>query len=222
MKGENHFSRLLAFLHLIFSLGLFFTPVMLLSVGLLFFPAFSAVFALGKDLLFGRYNVYDKLMKRLICEMKGSIKMLRFLPVELLFMLQLLGIYFGGIQGWKVFQVMLVPIAAFLLVFQCYLCGYAVFINKKCSWFEVFLAMFYRIQYFISLWILAVLGIVVVSIKNFMVLLLAAGGVALIVEVIIFLSLISYEKACKGTDINIEKPEWYLKLCKETGEKGQE
>ncbi|MEN8904834.1 MAG: hypothetical protein ABF289_02630 [Clostridiales bacterium] len=214
MINETKMYKILSFVHLIFITSIFLVIITIVSCGILFLPALTSVFYLGKELMFGNYNVFDGIFKILFKKLKYYIYMLRFLPVGVLFVLQCLGIYIAALQGMYILQVFLLSTGAFLLVYHFYICGYEVFIGKEYTWFQVILTMFYKISYFLTLWILAILAIVFFQLSSIKYLLITSGIIVLAIEIVIFLALISFKKVSgllKDDDEN-ELPEWYKKI----------
>ncbi|MHB8128794.1 MAG: hypothetical protein ACYDEX_07340 [Mobilitalea sp.] len=211
---ETKLYRTLSLVHLIFVTSFFLGITTIASGGILLLPALTAVFYVGRDLLFGRYNVHDGLLKRLISEVRHHMRMLRFLPAEILFVMQCVGIYVASLQKMQLLQILLLAAAAFLLVFLNYVCCFEVFFGGSYTWISVIIAMFYKVSYLFSLWILAILGILFMQPNAIKYLFVAGSAIVLSIEIIIFLALMAYKEVLGISlpDDEEEKPEWYKKM----------
>lgn len=213
MMKESRIHKIVSFIHLIFIISLFLGITTVVSGGILFLPALTAVFYLGKELIYKRYNVYDGLIKILFTKVIQHIRILRFLPVEILFIMQCIGFYMASMLQMKTLQIILLSSGAFLFVYLLYICGYEIFIGKDYTWFKVIIAMFYRINYLISLWIFTILVMLFMQLSFIKFFIIAGGLVVLTLEILVFLSLISFKQALGLLeDDEKEMPVWFEKI----------
>ena len=129
--AETKWFKVLSMIHLVVILSLCFWGSCLISLTILLLPATCAVFAVGRELIEGRYNVYDGLVKAFLWEMSKYKKSLRFLPVWLLVILQAAGIWAAQNMGLFYLQVILLAGGAFLLTYLFYACAYIVFCDEN-------------------------------------------------------------------------------------------
>jgi hypothetical protein len=214
MIRETKMYKILSFVHLILTTSIFLGTITLFSFGVLFLPTLTSVFYLGKQLMYGNYNVYDGIFKILFKKLKEYMHMLRFFPVYIIFIMQSVGIYVAGLQGLLFLQIVLLSMGAFVLVYIFYIIGYEIFIGNGYNSFQVVIAMFYKVNYFISLWILAILGMLFFQLSAVKYLFIVGSIIALAIEVIIFLTLIPFKEVSGMSDEDNENtmPKWYKKF----------
>lgn len=157
MMKETKLQKILAFVHLIFILSLVTFTTIAVSLSVLLLPSLCGAFAIGRDLIEGRYNVYDGLLKKFFKELFHYKSALRFFPAQLIWLLQLGSMKAAGVLGGFFFQVILLVIAAFLLTFLLYTCVYLVLLDEKMRVEEIVIRMFKQVGCLISLFSLTVL-----------------------------------------------------------------
>lgn len=188
MMTETKWFKVLSMVHLVVVLSICFFSVCLLSLTILFPTALCAVFAVGKDLIENKYNVYDGLLKRFWKEMLAYQKSLRFLPVWLLSALQATGIWASQNMGLFFLQVILLVCGAFLLTYLLYSCAYVVFLDGNIRCEEVFVRMFRRAGVLVSLFCLMVLAMVFFQLRFLPVLFLGGSFPLLVIEAAIYVT----------------------------------
>lgn len=188
MMTETKWFKVLSMVHLVVVLSICFFSVCLLSLTILFPTALCAVFAVGKDLIENKYNVYDGLLKRFWKEMLAYQKSLRFLPVWLLSALQAAGIWASQNMGLFFLQVILLVCGAFLLTYLLYSCAYVVFLDGNIRCEEVFVRMFRRAGVLVSLFCLMVLAMVFFQLRFLPVLFLGGSFPLLVIEAAIYVT----------------------------------
>lgn len=183
---ESKLQLVLSYIHLVFVLSLVFFGTTYLTGSILFIPGLCAAFAIGKDLLEGKFNVYDGLIKRFFHELKRFGKSLRFFPVQVIIALQFAGIIVSKSMQNFYLQVIMLVIAALLLTYLSYACAYLVFKDEKMKAEEVLILMFQHVGMVISLFILMLLLLVFFRLQMLAVALAAGALVVLVVEAAIY------------------------------------
>lgn len=183
---ETKWYKALSFLHLIVVLSLVFFGTTLCSGTLLFLPSLCGAFSIGRDLLEGRFNVYDGLVKRFYKELFHYRKIMRYFPAQIILVLQLVGILVFREQLSFFMRSGMLAIGALMLTIMCYICGYAVFLKENIRCEEVVIKMFMQVGILISLFALMILILLFFRLKAVPVLLLAGALPVLAVEACIY------------------------------------
>lgn len=180
--NESKLYKVLSFVHLVFILSIVFFTTSTLTLSFLFIPSLSAAFAIGRDLLLNKFNIYDGLVKRFFKELGKYKKTLKHFPIQILFILELIGLL--SVIKLELFwmKIILIIIMSLLMTFIMYLCGFIVFLDENISYEEVFIRMFYKIEILISLFVLNILLIVLFSIKLLFLFFIAGALVILAIE----------------------------------------
>lgn len=188
MMTETKWLKVLSMIHLVAVLSICFFCVCLFSLTILLPPALCAVFAVGKELIENKYNVFDGLFKKFWKQMLALKNSLRFLPLWLLSALQVVGIWASQNMGLFVLQVILLVCGAFLLTYLLYSCAYVVFLDENVRCEEVFVRMFSRVGILVSLFCLMVLAMVFFQPRFLPVLFLGGSFPLLVIEAAIYVT----------------------------------
>lgn len=194
-KKAFDWSALTSAVHLIFVLSLVTFGTIYLTLGLLTLPALTSAFMVGKDVIYKRFDVYDSLSKRFFTQLTEEMGMMRYFPVQLIIILQGLGIYAAGRVGMPQLVYVLVPCIAFLITFMIYIAAYHVFYERYPDAVSVIIAMFYRVQYLMTVWVLMILVSILFRASMLGILLMIGAVVLLLLETAAFLGIIAYKKA---------------------------
>lgn len=202
MKKGFDFSALTAAIHLIFVLSAVCFAAMLLSFGILALPALTSAFYVGKDVIYKRFDVYDSLSKRFITQLKQEMAMMRYFPIQLIIMLQAVGIYAAHRVNMIGLIYLLLPCMAFLTTLLIYVITYHVFYEKTPTVTEVIIAMFYRVRYMVTVWVLMILAFGLFKPAMLAALLLIGAALLILLETAAFLGIASFKKAknCIGEE----------------------
>ncbi|MGN0667084.1 MAG: hypothetical protein ACI4KF_11245 [Huintestinicola sp.] len=193
MKKKFDLSTLLSMIHLVFVLSIVCFSVTFLSLGILAMPSFTAAFILGKEVLYKQYDVYDSVVKRFFSEMKRAIKMMRYFPLQLLIILQTGGMYAVGKVGMSYLMVPMLAFTAFLLTLLIYIITYHVFYREFPHIPEVLIAMFYRIQYLLIIFVLMLLAAMFFGTIMMIVLFFAGALILFLLEATAFLGIMAFK-----------------------------
>lgn len=192
-------------IHLIFFLSILCIGTIYLTLGVLAIPSVTAAFRIGRDLIYREFDIYDGLVERFFRELKKELHMLRYMPLELLLILQLVGNMAAQRTGMMFLQYILVASTAFILTFLVYIIAFHIFLSERPKIFDVLIVMFYKIRYMMIIYFLMVLGICLISIQILFAFLFMGAILFLAVEVVAFLDIMCYKRICGTISENEEK-----------------
>ncbi|MBQ8786994.1 MAG: hypothetical protein IJZ61_05115, partial [Oscillospiraceae bacterium] len=207
MKNKFTLTALMSAIHLIFVLSIVCFGTIILSLGILLIPALTSAFIVGKDVIYKRYDVYDGLVKRFFSGLASEIRMMRYFPLQLIIIIQLVGMYAAEKVGMNFLMYLMVACISFVLTLIVYVITYHIFYNPKPSVTEVLIAMFYRVHFFLLVWIAMLLITTLSSIKLMGVFLLVGTIAVLLVETVAFLGVISFKNLKK--ELTEEEKEYF-------------
>lgn len=195
MKKKIDLSSIMSMIHLVFFLSLCCFGTMYLTAGVLAIPSLTSAFVIGKDIIFKRFDINDGLVKRFFSEMVSELRMMRYFPIQLLIILQAAGIYAAEKTGMTFLVYPMVACISFCGVLIIFVSACRVFIPKPMSITEIIIAMLYRIQYFLIIWVLMILCVLLFGTVMLGIFLFAGTLLLLAVETVAFLDLLSFKKA---------------------------
>lgn len=205
MIKETKLQKVLAMIHLVFFLSFVTFGMITVSASVLFLPSVCAAFAIGRDLIEGKYNVYDGLVKGFFRELLHYKASLRFFPAQLILVLQILSMKAAGTFGGFYFQILLLVIAAFLLTFLLYACAFLVLVEERMRVEEIVVRMFRRIGCLVSLFTLMILLLLFADARLFVIVLAAGALVLLAAEACIYHSLFGQPNGQQDSQPDREK-----------------
>ncbi len=194
MMGESLLYKILSAIHIIFFTSLLNFLVVVLSGSLLLLPAAGAVFLVGKEVIYKRININDSIIKTYFKYVKQSLKLLRFLPVHFILILNTGGMIVSAGNNKLAYSVLCLTLLSIILAFVMYLAGYFVFISEKVNIIEVIFIMLLKLQYFIP--VFAGIVLCVFFFSGILLAVLAFCGAALIIafEAVILIPVSHYKK----------------------------
>ncbi len=206
MKIKLNLSAIMSVIHLIAVLSIVCFGTIYLSLSILTIPALTAAFIIGKDVIYRRFDVHDGLVKRFFSELASEIGMMRYFPLQLLIILQLVGMYGAEKTGMTYLSYPMLICISFVLALIVYLITYHVFYAERPSVTDVLIAMLFRLYYFLIVWIVMLLIAVFFGTTLMMILLFAGTILILAVETVAFLGIISFKKLRKElSDEDVER-----------------
>lgn len=194
MIRENLFYKILSGIHIVFFTSLLCGLTILLSGTILLLPAFGAIFQIGKDYINKELNINDSIIKTYFVYLKDSLTLLKFFPVNLLVILNVIGMYVAFNTNYMIYAVLCLAVISFLFLFMLYICGYYVFVDKKVNLIEVAICMVLKPQFLIPLFAILVVFNVFVSLKVLAVLLCTGSFFLFALEVVIFIQSLYFKK----------------------------
>jgi hypothetical protein len=157
-------------------------------------PVLGAAFLIGKDAIYKDLNINDSIVKTFFRYLKNSFCLLKFIPIQLIIVLNLIGMTAADRVNNKMYSVLCLSFISFLFVLMLYISGYYVFVDKKVNVIEVVIGMLLKPQILIPVFIIIVLCTSLFSFA-FMVILLFTGAFFLFaIEVLILIQMINYKK----------------------------
>lgn len=208
MKKKLDLTALLSGIHLVFIGSILCFGTIYLTLGILALPALTAAFTIGKDVIFRQFDVYDSLTKRFFRETKAAMGMMKYFPLQLLAIFQCAGMFAAQKVGMPFLSYPMLICVVFVLSLIIYIITYHVFYSPKPPVTDVIIAMFYRIQYLLIIWMIVLLLTVTLCKITFVVCFFAGMLLIVLLEIVSFLDIISYKKL-KGELTELDKE--YLK-----------
>ncbi|MFT3983009.1 MAG: hypothetical protein QM697_03805 [Lachnospiraceae bacterium] len=198
MIRENLLYKVMSYLHIALFVSLCCALTIVLSGTLLLLPAVAAVFRIGREILYKKEDVNESVVKLYFHYLKDSLCLMKFIGVELIFLLNLASLYlFAGQQG-VLLSVAALAAAAFLLIFQLYIAGYFVFVAEKFTMEEVAFAMILRPAFLIPLFAGMVLLLFFFNLTIAVILLFTGAFFLFALQVPVFIQMLFYRKM-RGT-----------------------
>ena len=197
MKKKLDLSTIMAAIHLIVVLSAVCLGTIYLSLSILTIPALTSAFIIGKDVIYKQFDVHDGLVKRFYTELAAQMGMMRYFPLQLLVLLQTAGMYGAEKTGMTYLSYPMLICISFVCALIVYVIAFHIFYSPKPTVTAVIIAMMYRVQYFLIIWLLTVLVAVFFSVKLMGILLLAGAILILCLEICAFLGIMGYKKLRK-------------------------
>lgn len=207
MKNKFTLTAIMSAIHLIVVLSLVCFGTIILSLGILLIPALTSAFIVGKDVIYKRYDVYDGLVKRFFSGLVSEIGMMRYFPLQLFIFIQLVGMYAAEKTGMSFLMYLMVACISFVLTLIIYIITYHIFYNPRPTVTEVLIAMFYRVHFFLLVWVAMLLITTLFSIKLMGIFLLCGTIVVLLVETVAFLGILGFKNLKK--ELTDEEKEFF-------------
>ena len=194
-KKRPDLTGITSMIHLVAVLSVVCVGTMVLTLGVLALPALTSAFMIGKDVILRRFDVYDSLTKRFFRQLTEELRMLRYLPLQLIAVLQAVGIFACGKVGLGMIGYVLAASMAFFLTLMVYTVTYHVFCKPLPSMPEVLIAMFYKLQNLLAVWALMLLVSLLCSIKLLAAAMILGAIPILLAETAAFIGIVSFRKA---------------------------
>ena len=207
MKNKVTLTAIMSAIHLIVVLSIVCFGTIILSLGILLIPALTSAFIVGKDVIYKRYDVYDGLVKRFFSGLASEMRMMRYFPLQLIIIIQLAGMYAAEKVGMNFLMYLMVACISFVLTLIVYVITYHIFYSPKPSVTEVLIAMFYRVHFFLLVWVAMLLITTLFGVKLIGVFLLVGTIAVLLVETVAFLGILSFKNLKK--ELTDEEKEYF-------------
>lgn len=207
MKNKVTLTAIMSAIHLIVVLSIVCFGTIFLSLGILLIPALTSAFIVGKDVIYKRYDVYDGLVKRFFKGLTSEIGMMRYFPLQLIILIQLAGMYAAEKVGMDFLMYLMIACISFVLTLIVYVIAYHVFYSEKPTVTEVLIAMFYRVHFFLLVWVAMLLVTTLFSVKLMGVFVLVGTTALLLVETVAFLGILGFKNLRK--ELTAEEKEYF-------------
>ncbi len=214
MMRESLLYKVMSAIHIILFTSILCFGITLLSGTLLMIPSVTAAFVIGKTLIYNQFDINESVIKNFFREFKKALSLLRFIPVNLIMLVNIAGIIVAVRLDMMIYSVLCLMIISLLLTMVFYIAGFYVFISPKMTLTEVAFCMFYKPTLLIP--IFSGMVIFVFFFQAFIAkILLVSGFIFLfIIELVVFLHMLYY-KQLNG----IEEEGEYAQLIKYAMEK---
>ena len=156
-NGKLIFYNIISYVHVTFWLSLISFLTIYLTLGILLIPALCSVFLIGKDIIYGEYDTTDSVLKRFFRGLKENIGMMKFFPLQLIFLLEGAGIYAANASGLRPIVFVCTALMSLILTYIIFLCLYRVHFNSKCDSVTVCVVMLYSLPYMLTIWLVMTL-----------------------------------------------------------------
>lgn len=200
MTRDTLFYKILSAIHIVFFTSILFMGTIIITGTLLILPAIGAVFLIGKDALYKDLNVNDSIIKTYFKYLRSSMSLLRFFPVNLVMILNVIGMIIAAGINNTIYAVVCLTFVSFLLVLMFYLAGYFTFINKKVDLMDSFLCMLLKPLFLIPIFVVMIICGFYFSIAMLIILFLTAAFFLFAIEVVIFIQTLYYRKLTGNLD----------------------
>lgn len=199
MTKETLLYKILSVIHIILFTSIMTFATIYLSGSLLLIPAVAAAFRIGKTVMKKDMDVNSSIIREYCKGLKTSLKLIRFIPVNLLILLNIAGMLAAEGRISRAYSIVCLVLVAFLLVFSMYIAGYHVFVEDRVIISEVVLSIFIKPQYLIPVFILTVFFVIFFSVKLLAILLFVGSIFLYAAEVMIYLQLQHYRRVTGKT-----------------------
>ncbi len=207
MKGKFTLTGIMSAIHLVVVLSLVCFGTIILSLGILTIPALTSAFIVGKDVIYKQFDVYDGLVKRFFKGLASEMRMMRYFPLQLFIIVQLAGMYAAEKVGMEFLMYLMIACISFLLTLIVYVITYHIFYTPKPTITEVLVAMFYRVHFFLLVWVAMLLITALFGVKLMGVFLFVGTIAILLVETVAFLGIIGFKNLKK--ELTDEEKEFF-------------
>lgn len=192
--------QILSAIHVVFFTSLLCFGLTFLSGMLLAIPAFAAAFQIGKDWMYDELDINSSIIRGYLGYFRESLRLLRFLPVSLVMVLNLAGILTATKLQSFIYAVICMAIFALLMTVALYIAGYNTFVSKEFKLLDVVIAMFLKPLTIVTIMIIMVLCTYFFSGTLAVILLLMGTFFLFVIEVVIFITMLYYLKLTKQLD----------------------
>ncbi|MDO5573426.1 MAG: hypothetical protein Q4G60_05525 [bacterium] len=216
MKRESLFYKILSAIHIVFFTSICCFGVIFLSATLLMLPALCAAFEIGKGVLKKEIDITDSIVRTYFREFKDAIETLRYVPLNLIFLLNVTGMWYGGLNEVLPYYVACMAVSAFLLTFCLYIAGYRSFVSREFKLMDVAFACFLKPMLLIPLFAAMVLLVFFFGVTIAVILFFTGTFFLFAVEVVILIHLLYFEDMLGRLD---EDNEFCYLIKRDKGEK---
>lgn len=194
MIKDTILNKILNAIHVIFFTSLLCFGTTFLSGTLLMIPAFAAAFMIGKTLIYKEFDITDSVIKNYLSYMKSSFHLMKYVPLNILLLLNIMGIMGAGISGMEGFAIACLCIVALVLTTIIYLVAYYTFFDRELTLIEVVVCMMYRPAFLVAIFAAIVLMMFFFNALMAGIFLLVGTVILFLIELVTFLHIMYYKK----------------------------
>lgn len=206
MIRENLFYRILSAIHIVFFTSILCFGTIYLTGTLFMIPSLAATFMICRDYLYKKLDINNSIVMTYFRYLKSSFKLLKFLPVNLIMILNVFGMFYAINTNNFVYSVVCLTITVFLMLLMLYIAGFYTFVNEKVDIIEVVISMIIKPQFALPVFAALVIGVSFFSIALMLILLLTGAFFLFALSILILMNMLHYKKAIGKLD---EEDEYY-------------
>lgn len=211
MIRENLYYKILSAIHIVFFTSILCFGTIYITGTLLMIPALAASFLIGRDYLYKKLDVTSSIVKTYVSYLKASMRLLRFLPINLIMILNIVGMIFLAKAEYKLYAVLCLTITALLLLITLYIAGYYAFVSESVDIVEVIMTILLKPQYGLPVFCVIVIALCFVSLALGLILLVCGSFFLFALSILIFISMLHYKKEIGILSL---EDEYYHLVCR--------
>lgn len=200
MIRKAPFYKILSAIHVVFFTSIFCFGIIFLTGTLLMIPALAAAFRIGKDWLYDELDITNSVVKSYFSYFRQSLKLERYVPVNILMLLNMAGIWAASKMEFLIYAVICMVLLGILLTLALYIVGYDTFIGGEFKIYDVALAMFVKPLSIVTILIIMILSMYFFTETMAVILLFMGTFFLFVIEVVIFISMLYYLKLIQHLD----------------------
>ena len=194
MMKESLLYKVMSIVHVILFTSVLCFGITLLSGTLLMIPSITAAFVIGKTLIYNQFDINESIIKNFFKEFKKALSLLRFIPVNLIMLINIVGIIVAAKLDMMVYSILCLVIMSLLLTLVLYIAGFYVFVTDQMTLTEVAFSMFFKPTLLVPIFSAMVIFIFFFEVLIAKILLVSGSFFLFIIELIIFLHMLYYKQ----------------------------
>ncbi|MGL5295820.1 MAG: hypothetical protein ACRDAO_02580 [Culicoidibacterales bacterium] len=150
---HSNFYKFLGWIHVTVVFSLLFSILSLASAGFLFLPLLAVGFELSKEIIERGFDPHVSVVKYVYMRLKLHIRLFRFNAVYIVLLLNGIGTLLGIFTQQSMIMYSCSVLAVLAFIFLIYIAFYATWIQPSFQLINVFIFMFYKLQYVLVLFV---------------------------------------------------------------------
>ncbi|MGL5384097.1 MAG: hypothetical protein ACRDCN_06545 [Tannerellaceae bacterium] len=150
---HSNFYKILGWIHVSVVFSLIFSLFTLASAGFLFLPLLAVGFELVKVISERGFDPHLRVIPYMLQHLKRNLRLFRFNGVYIVFVLNVIGTMLGILTQQALIMYLCSVFSVLTCIFIIYLAFYTTWIQERCTLLDVFIFMFYKIRYVVTLFI---------------------------------------------------------------------
>lgn len=144
MMKKIPFYKILSAVHIVFFTSILCFGIIFLTGTLFLIPALGAAFRIGKMVLYDELDITNSIVRMYFRSVKESLHLEKYVPVNLLMLLNMVGMWAAIRMDAIIYFVICMVILAMLLTLSLYIAGYDTFVGQQFLLEDVGAAMFQK------------------------------------------------------------------------------
>ncbi len=194
MMKESLLYKVMSIVHVILFTSVLCFGITLLSGTLLMIPSITAAFVIGKTLIYNQFDINESIIKNFFKEFKKALSLLRFIPVNLIMLINIVGIIVAAKLDMMVYSILCLVIMSLLLTLVFYIAGFYVFVTEQMTLAEVAFSMFFKPTLLVPIFSAMVIFIFFFQTLIAKILLVSGSFFLFIIQLVIFLHMLYYKQ----------------------------